>query len=61
MSNKLVYDNIINDPNIPEAQKIQEKKYKEYIDNHKKNVIETWEEIKNNKIIYNYILKESQN
>ena len=55
----LTYENIINNPNISELQKIQEKKYKEYIDNHKKNVIETWEELKKNKIIYDYILHQS--
>ncbi len=43
---KLIYENIIKDENISEAQKVQERKYKEYIDNHKKNVIETWEELK---------------
>ena len=58
---KKIYENIINDPSVSEAQKIQEKKYKEYIDNHKKNVVETWEELKKNKIIHDYILSESQN
>ena len=57
---KLIYENIINDPNISEGQKIQERKYKQYIDNHKKTVIATWEELKQNKIIYNYILSQSQ-
>ena len=56
----LVYENIINDPNIPETQKVQERKYKQYIDNHKNKVIETWVELKKNKIIYNYILSQSQ-
>ena len=42
----LIYQNIINDPNISSEQKIQEEKYKQYIDNHKKNVIETWSELK---------------
>ena len=60
-SYKLIFENIINDPNVSEAQKIQEKKYKAYIDNHKKNVVETWEELKKNKIIHDFILKESQN
>ena len=55
----LTYENIINNPNISELQKIQEKKYKDYIDNHKNNVIETWEELKKNKIIYDYILSQS--
>ena len=55
----LTYENIINNPNISEFQKIQEKKYKDYIDNHKNNVIETWEELKKNKIIYDYILHQS--
>ena len=57
---KLIYENIIKDENISEAQKVQERKYKEYIDNHKKNVIETWEELKKNKIIHDYILKEKK-
>ena len=56
----LIYENIINDPNISETQKIQERKYKQYIDNHKNKVIETWDELKKNKIIYNYILSQSQ-
>ena len=60
-STKLTYEYIMKDPNISENQKIQEKRYKEYIDNHKKNVIETWEELKKNKIIHDFILKESQN
>ena len=60
-TNKNIYEIIINDPNVPEAQKAKEKKYKEYIDNHKKNVIETWEELKKNNIIHDYILKEGQN
>lgn len=60
-SYKLIYENIINDPNVSEAQKVQEKKYKDYIDNHKKNVVETWEELKKKKVIHDYILKESQN
>ena len=60
-SKKLTYEYIMKDPNISENQKIQEKRYKEYIDNHKKNVIETWEELKKNKIIHDFILKESQN
>ena len=59
-SYKLIFENIINDPNVPEAQKIQEKKYKAYIDNHKKNVVETWEELKKNKIIYDYIMAQNQ-
>ena len=59
-SYKLIFENIINDPNVPEAQKIQEKKYKAYIDNHKKNVVETWEELKKNKIIYDYIMTQNQ-
>ena len=59
-SYKLIFENIINDPNIPEAQKNQEKKYKAYIDNHKKNVVETWEELKKNKIIYDYIMTQNQ-
>ena len=59
-SYKLIFENIINDPNIPEAQKNQEKKYKAYIDNHKKNVVETWEELKKNKIIYDYIMAQNQ-
>ena len=59
-SYKLIFENIINDPNVSEAQKIQEKKYKAYIDNHKKNVVETWEELKKNKIIYEYILAQNQ-
>ena len=50
-TNKNIYEIIINDPNVPEDQKAKEKKYKEYIDNHKKNVIETWEELKKNNII----------
>ena len=57
-TNKNIYEIIINDPNVPEAQKAKERKYKEYIDNHKKNVIETWEELKKNNIIHDYILKE---
>ena len=57
---KLVYENIIEDKNISEEQKIQEKKYKDYIDNHKRKVIETWEELKKNKLIHDYILKESK-
>ena len=56
----LIYEKIINDQNIPETQKMQERKYKQYIDNHKNKVIETWEELKKNKIIYNYILSQSQ-
>ena len=60
-SYKLIYENIISDPQISSDQKTQETSYKEYIDNHKKNVVETWEELKNKKIIYDYILKESQN
>ena len=28
-SYKLIFENIINDPNVSEAQKIQEKKYKD--------------------------------
>ena len=59
-SYKLIFENIINDPNVPETQKIQEKKYKAYIDNHKKNVVETWEELKKNKIIYDYIMTQNQ-
>ena len=59
-SYKLIFENIINDPNVPETQKIQEKKYKAYIDNHKKNVVETWEELKKNKIIYDYIMAQNQ-
>ena len=59
-SYKLIFENIINDPNVSEAQKIQEKKYKAYIDNHKKNVVETWEELKKNKIIYDYIMAQNQ-
>ena len=59
-SYKLIFENIINDPNVPETQKIQEKKYKAYIDNHKKNVVETWEELKKDKIIYDYIMAQSQ-
>ena len=59
-SYKLIFENIINDPNVPEAQKIQEKKYKAYIDNHKKNVVETWEELKKNKTIYDYIMTQNQ-
>lgn len=55
---KLIYENIINNPHISEEQKLQEKKYKEYIDNHKKNVVETWNEIKRNKIIFDFIKKE---
>ena len=55
----LTYENIINDPNVSEEQKIQEKNYKAYIDNHKKNVVETWEELKNLKIIHDFILKTS--
>ena len=57
---KLVYENIIEDKNISEDQKIQEKKYKDYIDNHKRKVVETWEELKKNNVIHDYILKESK-
>ena len=56
----LIYQNIINDPNISSEQKIQEEKYKQYIDNHKKNVIETWSELKLNSKIYNYIISQSE-
>ena len=56
----LTYENIINDPCISEEQKIQEEKYKTYIDNHKKNVVQTWEELKNLEIIHNFILKTSK-
>ena len=56
----LIYENIMKDPNISEAQKSQETKYKQYIDNHKNKVIETWQELKSNEIIYDYILTQSQ-
>ena len=56
----LIYQKIMNDPNISEMQKTKEIEYKQYIDNHKNKVIETWEELKNNKIIYEYILSQSQ-
>ena len=56
----LIYEKIINDPNISQEQKIQEEKYKKYIDNHKSKVIETWEELKKNKIIYEYIITQSE-
>ena len=56
----LIYENIMKDPNISEIQKSQETKYKQYIDNHKNKVIETWQELKSNKIIYDYILSQSQ-
>ena len=56
----LIYEKIINAPNISQEQKIQEEKYKKYIDNHKSKVIETWEELKKNKIIYEYIITQSE-
>lgn len=43
----MIYDFIINDPNISKEQKQKEMEYKEYVDTHIQNVQEAWGKMQN--------------
>lgn len=55
MPANLVYLSIINDPSISEEQKVKEREYKAYIDNHIANVSKAWKKLKRTKSIKTYL------
>lgn len=53
--NNQTYIRIINDPTISEEQKVKEREYKAYIDNHIANVQKAWKQFKENKKVKEYL------
>lgn len=51
----IVYLAIMADPHMPMAQRKQEKAYKDYVDEHVKNVKIAWEKMKENKDVMDYL------